>query len=169
MRGRHSYWGSLVALWALAAAPVGAVTRTVPGDHATIQAAETACADGDTVLVAAGTYSGTVSIDEDIVLLGAGPGSTTITGAPGVRAVTIFSSATVQGFTITGGAVAGDGGGVLINGTLGGVMARSRATARRTGAGYSHSIMRRRPSTAARSRGTSRTRAPAARSGFSGV
>jgi hypothetical protein len=46
----------LAALALLTAAPLAAATRRVPADHPTLQAAIDAAADGDTVLVAPGTY-----------------------------------------------------------------------------------------------------------------
>jgi hypothetical protein len=118
----------IAVLWALAAAPVAAVTWDVPGDFATIAQAESASAPFDTVLVAAGTHAGSLTIDVDnITLLGAGPGSTIITGTFSTRVLTILSTATVEGVTLTGGSPNfGDGGGVLVNGSEGPMMATLR-------------------------------------------
>lgn len=48
----------LVLCFLGAAAPADAVLRTVPHDYATIQGAMNAAADGDTVVVGPGTYTG---------------------------------------------------------------------------------------------------------------
>ncbi len=45
--------------------PAFAATLTVPAQHATIQAAINAAANGDTVLIADGTYSGPGDVDLD--------------------------------------------------------------------------------------------------------
>ena len=52
-----------VLLWALAATVLGigvcqAAVHHIPGEYPTIQSAIYACADGDTILVAPGTYTG---------------------------------------------------------------------------------------------------------------
>ncbi len=55
---RVSAFGSIALFIALAAAPVVADTINVPGDQPTIQAGIDAAGEGDTVLVAAGSYAG---------------------------------------------------------------------------------------------------------------
>ncbi|HEY5312390.1 MAG TPA: right-handed parallel beta-helix repeat-containing protein [Pirellulales bacterium] len=59
-----AFWIALVAAMSpslIMAAPGGRVLR-VPADHATIQAAVDAAADGDTVLVSPGVYTGSVKL-----------------------------------------------------------------------------------------------------------
>ncbi|MGH2571747.1 MAG: right-handed parallel beta-helix repeat-containing protein, partial [bacterium] len=76
-----------------------------------------AAAVGDTVLVAAETYPGTVHILKDLVLVGADPATTIIDGGNGTRAVRIAGATTaatiVQGFTIQAGEAA-EGAGILM-------------------------------------------------------
>lgn len=76
----------------------------VPGDSATIQAGINGAAVGDTVLVAAGTYTEHIVVDKAICLLGASPGNTVIDGLAAGDVILITSdSVTVGKFTITGG------------------------------------------------------------------
>jgi hypothetical protein len=106
-----------------AASLVGAVTIHVPGDQPTIQAGLDASQTGDTVLVAAGTYTGAgnTEIDfggRDVVLLSAGgPDSTIIDGQGGARGFYFHNGETaaaeVIGFTIYNG-FDSPGGGVYI-------------------------------------------------------
>ena len=88
-------------------------TIAVPGDYTTIQAAATAAAPGDIVLVSAGTYVENVTINKNIALLStSGRAATTIegisnAGALGTVLVTgnttgMQLGATGQGFTILG-------------------------------------------------------------------
>ena len=78
-----------LALWAV---PVLATIHTVPEQHPTIQAAHDASTAGDTILVAAGTYSPGPTINRQITIIGAGidnprtevqGGLTFVTGADG--------------------------------------------------------------------------------------
>ena len=102
------------------AALAQAATLTVPAQYPTIQAAVDAAASGDTVLVAAGTYSGPGNRDIDfsgkslVVTSQAGPSSTIIdcggyktTDGSGVhRGFYLHSgeiSATISGFTVKNG------------------------------------------------------------------
>lgn len=92
-------------------------TIHVPADQPTIQAGIYAAVDGDTVLVAPGTYSGTGNrnIDFDgkgiLVLSEFGPDSTTVDCAGPYRAFLIWqdedSSTVIDGFTITGATLGG--------------------------------------------------------------
>ncbi len=66
-----------VLLLAVSAGAQGAV-RSVPESYATIQAAVDAAAPGDEVVVAAGSYVEQVIITKDIILTGAGRGTTAI-------------------------------------------------------------------------------------------
>ena len=62
----------LLSLLASATSASGATTRRVPQDYATIQSAITASVAGDTILVAPGVYTGSVTVDRPVTLLGAG-------------------------------------------------------------------------------------------------
>jgi parallel beta-helix repeat protein len=79
-----------------------AVERHVPSEYATIQAAINACNNGDTVLVAAGTYYENISMKNGVTVTGAGAAVTTIDGG-GNGHVVVFNlaSGTISGFTIT--------------------------------------------------------------------
>ena len=91
------------------------ITPDGAGDAPTIQAGLDSAASGDTVLVAAGTYteacrdtfnlgSSMLTIWDDIVLMGEGGASSTVLDAQGTcRVIGNFGGATVRGFTITGG------------------------------------------------------------------
>ena len=121
--------GMAVAAVAVAAGPAGAATRCVgPGGgcFAQLQPAIDASADGDTIVVAPGTYAGGITIDRSVRLQGAGAGATVIRG--GGPVVTIFRATapdqlnvSIDGVTITGGVNSTQpdhevtfGGGVLI-------------------------------------------------------
>ncbi|MBE0430601.1 MAG: right-handed parallel beta-helix repeat-containing protein [Dehalococcoidia bacterium] len=85
--------------------PVAAATVNVPGDYSTIQAAVDAASPGDTVVVAAGTYAETISIDvPNLTLRSAGGADATIIDAGGaVVAVEVMANlgdVTVEGFTV---------------------------------------------------------------------
>lgn len=85
------------------ATAASAATISVPTDHATIGAAVAAAASGDTITVAAGTYAEDVTVpaSKSLTIVGAGAGTTTITGEMTLNAPTM-----VSGFTIQGKAVA---------------------------------------------------------------
>lgn len=101
-------------------APASADTLHVPGTFGTIQAALNAASNGDTVQVAAGFYVENVVLPNgiDLVLQGAGAGSTTIDGANANSVVRIQGGQTrstvVAGFTIQNGS-ATHGGGLFIS------------------------------------------------------
>ena len=84
---------------------VGATTLKVPSQYSTIQAAIDAASNGDTVLVAAGTYVENISISGVVTLLSSsGAGSTIIDGNyQSGGTISISGSATIDGFTIKGG------------------------------------------------------------------
>ncbi|MBI5431208.1 MAG: right-handed parallel beta-helix repeat-containing protein [Planctomycetes bacterium] len=95
----------------------------VPADHATIQAALLAAADGDTIWVAPGVYFETIDfVGKDVALLSvAGPSNTVIDGLHAGSAVTFASGegpgARLEGFQIHNGLAAGAGGGVFVVGS----------------------------------------------------
>ena len=65
----------VVAGLMLLGANASAATRNVPGTYPTIQDAVNASAPGDTILVAAGTYTENITIDRRVILQGAGSGN----------------------------------------------------------------------------------------------
>jgi len=115
---------TIVALIAFTAAPVGAAIIHVPSDYPTIQAGINAAADGDTVLVADGTYTGEdnkdVLINKAIPVMSEnGPESCIIDveGAHGsaARAFRVQGGAiTIQGFTMKNGWTAYYGGAISV-------------------------------------------------------
>ena len=72
-----------------------------------IQAAIDAAKDGAKIKIAAGTYQGSLVIDKDITLDGAGAGDTIITTDASERVITVAAevSATIRGLTVTGGSL----------------------------------------------------------------
>jgi len=112
------FFSALVSLMLIAGVAYGA-TITVPGDYSTIQAAINAASNGDTVLVADGTYN-----EHDLDFNGKaitvrsenGAASTIIDCENNGRGFHFqngeSSSSVVQGFTIKRGYVDGPGGGI---------------------------------------------------------
>lgn len=103
------------------AAPADAFARvscalTVPADHPTVQAAVDAAADGDTICIRAGTWTGPVLItSRELALVGEGP--RTIVSGGGAGTVLTLTSATVDlaGMQIVDGFSATGGGGIEAN------------------------------------------------------
>jgi predicted outer membrane repeat protein len=100
------------------ASPVFAATINVPADQPTIQAGINAAANGDTVLVAPGTYFENINFNGKALTVksSGGPSATTINGSKAGSVVTFSSgelaSSVLIGFTITNGMPTfGDGGG----------------------------------------------------------
>ena len=100
----------MLAIAAVGATPVSASSvLNVPGDYPTIQAAINASSNGDTVLVAPGTYFENVTFSGKLITVQSaqGPSVTTIDGG-GVAPVVNFSNAetsaaVLQGFTLQHG------------------------------------------------------------------
>ena len=93
----------------LTAAPLSAGTLHVPGDSPTIQGAIVLAANGDTILVAPGTYVETIDFSgKQLVIEGTGGAAvTTIDADGGPTAVTADGAepagTALRGFTLTGG------------------------------------------------------------------
>ena len=95
------------------------VNQNGSGDHTHIQQAIDNAAEGDTVLVKAGTYNETVTIGKSIDLIGAGSGNTTIDGGNKGDVLRIDSdSVNVSGLTITGSGEADGDVGIELNGVV---------------------------------------------------
>lgn len=108
-----------------AVTPAASAVIHVPGDQPTIQEGVNVAGKGDTVLVAAGTYSGELNRDIDfggintVLLAPAGPKYTTINGLGSTRAFDISSgedtTSVIEGFTVKNGH-SDLGGGFLCDG-----------------------------------------------------
>ena len=100
-----------------------AVTKKVPSEYSTIQAGLNAASSGDTVLVAAGTYTENIMWPETngIKLISAGDSSNTIIDGGGTSSViymnpssaTIDTTTLIQGFKITNGGNVNNGAGIF--------------------------------------------------------
>src|SRR5262249_44842217 len=104
-------------------APIGG-TATMPLTvcasgcaYDTVGAALAAAADGDTISIAAGTYSGGLTITKNVSILGAGAQATTISGGGPVVFVRTGVTATLGQLTLSGGDFIA-GGGIRNEGTL---------------------------------------------------
>jgi hypothetical protein len=92
--------------------------------YPTLQAALGAAHDGDTIKLGAGTFTGGVVIAKSITLVGAGPGTTVVSGGGPVLTIGVLDAAaeptvSISGVTITGGENQGagpfaTGGGIAI-------------------------------------------------------
>jgi len=121
MSGRSSaaLLGLLLATLPPVAAVAGGVTWNVDldgnGDFSSIQAAVDAAEDGDTLIIAAGTYAEAVDLtDKAVTLQGAGIGQTTISGTGDDTTLTVGvdlgGEATLVDLTIAGGDARGTDG-----------------------------------------------------------
>jgi hypothetical protein len=98
-----------------------AATLRVPENYSSIQMALDAAAQADTVLVAAGSYSGPGNTDLQIhtsltLLSEAGSPATTLDCQGSGRGISVTPGVTtaIEGFTIVGGSTSGDGGAIRI-------------------------------------------------------
>jgi predicted outer membrane repeat protein len=126
---RYSLFLLTVVLLAVFAQVVQANTINVPGDQPTIQAGIDACVDGDTVMVADGTYTGDGNRDIDfmgkaiVVMSENGPEVTIIDCEASYenqhRGFSFHSGedsrSVLTGFTIMGGDMVNKGGGIYID------------------------------------------------------
>src|SRR5438128_9050171 len=115
---RRSGYVFLCVLVGLLAAPAWAQTTiNVPGNAPTIQAAINTAIDGDTVLVAPGTYVENINFNgKAITVTSSGGPATTIIDGSGLDSVVFFDTgegprSVLNGFTIQDGAPHGNGRG----------------------------------------------------------
>ena len=95
---------ALVLGMLVVAAPAFAATLAVPGTYSTIQAAANAASSGDTITVAAGTYSGDIIIPtglNNLTITGAGSGSTVLNLGLGYG-INLNNGYAITGFTMSG-------------------------------------------------------------------
>ena len=125
LKGRDAMIRSAAAIVALMVCGVTtAATINVPADYTTIQAAVDAASNGDMVIVAPGTYTGTThhgyvvhTLGKAITIKASGtPGETILDGEDMLRVVICSygegADTIIEGFTITGGYTDWDGGGI---------------------------------------------------------
>jgi hypothetical protein len=94
-----------ILLPVLLAGPAWGIDRPVPGQYATIQVAIGAAEDGDTVVIAPGTYTESITIDKPITLRGAETARTLLRAAdnnPIIRIAASGTGAGPDGVTIRG-------------------------------------------------------------------
>jgi hypothetical protein len=118
-RGKF-FWAGLVAVGVALAIAVGGASAATsagassicvgsrPGCFTTIQAAVNAASDGDTIMIAPGTYAGGVTIDVSVTIKGAGAKETVINGGGPVLTIgQAFADSeptvSISGVTLTGG------------------------------------------------------------------
>jgi parallel beta-helix repeat protein len=109
----------------LAVGTAGAATYRVPSEYADIQAGIAAASEGDTVLVAPGTYTGANNKDIsfggiNIVVISEAGAEATIIDCEGSGSAFIIyegedSTSVISGFTVTNGS-GGNGGGIVVSG-----------------------------------------------------
>ncbi len=115
----HNYRSFSAVAACMYAAVVYGATINVPTDQSTIQGAIGAAAGGDTIVVAAGTYTETITVTKDLTLRSAaGAAVTTLQPAAAGQAVITIpagrtAATTIEGFTITGADRTTGGGGAL--------------------------------------------------------
>jgi hypothetical protein len=115
---RHNIYRLIVLSFSLllftVSFPVSAqpTTRQVPGTYATIALAIAAASDGDTIQIAAGTYTGNFTLNKRLTIQGAGSGDDPLTSTIINGTITIQSGA--SGATLTNFRVTGSGNGINI-------------------------------------------------------
>jgi hypothetical protein len=103
------------------ASPVQALVIQVPGDQPTIQAGINAAVNGDTVMVAPGTYVENINFNgKRITVASSGGAKATIIDGGQVDSVVTFASgenrgSVLKGFTLQNGATGFEGGGIVIS------------------------------------------------------
>ena len=114
------FWAALVAVGVALAIAVGGASAATsagarsicvgsrPGCFTTIQAAVNAASDGDTIMIAPGTFAGGVTIDVSVTIKGAGAKETVIHGGGPVLTIgQAFADSeptvSISGVTMTGG------------------------------------------------------------------
>lgn len=107
----------------LAGAAAAQTVRTVPSAlYPTIQSAISASTGGDKVMVAPGIYKELLDFQgKDIQVIGIVGAQRTVIDGNGVGPVVLFTApisraALLEGFTVTGGSVSGNGGGIQVAG-----------------------------------------------------
>ena len=93
---------------AAAAAPSVRCVGPTAGCYRTLQAAVDGARSGDSILISAGVFSGGVTIDKSVQVVGAGAGKTIITGGGPVLTIGRFGASrepvvSLRGVTVTGG------------------------------------------------------------------
>ena len=110
----------LAILVSCCACPAFATVYNVPGDSVTIQGGINLASYGDTVQVAANSYSENITLKNGVALIGADAATTTINGNIAGSAVTSSNcdpNTLLDSFTITNGLISNiDGGGMFISG-----------------------------------------------------
>lgn len=105
-------------VWLFLSGVVAAAEKHVPNQYPTIQAAINAASDGDTVLVANGTYYENITLKDGVQVRGAGADVTTIDGGRAgsvVTAIGVGPDTVLDRFTITNGG-GSSGGGIYLDG-----------------------------------------------------
>jgi hypothetical protein len=132
---------AVAATTALSTSAASAATTLCVGSkhgcYTTIQPAVNAAHDGDTILIAPGTYPGGVTVGVSVTIVGAGAGSTIIRGGGPVLTLGVTGAAnpptiSISGVTVTGGVATGDGSVTFVG--LGGGVRIPGSTANTAGA-----------------------------------
>lgn len=106
-----------------AADPLAATTRIYPSAlcNTTLQACIDGSVDGDSIVITAGTYITSITLNKAVSLLGAGAPTTTLRALNSQRAITVTGagitrSTFISGMQIVNGFATGNGGGVHVLG-----------------------------------------------------